>query len=54
MESDAVWFKPNKRHDGNDIQELLVKVLEEFVAARGFDLTRDVQVSSLIILFLTL
>lgn len=44
MESDAIWFKPNKRHDGNDIQDLLVRVLGEYVAARGFDLKRDVQV----------
>ena len=44
MTSDAVWFKPNKRHDGNDIQDLLVKVLGEYVDARGYDLKRDVQV----------
>ena len=50
MTSDAVWFKPNKRHDGNDIQDLLVKVLGEYVDARGFDLKRDVQVKSCLVL----
>lgn len=44
VKSDAVWFCPDKRHAGNDLQDLLVDVLTKFLAPRGFDLRRDVQV----------
>lgn len=44
LSGDAVWFRPPTRHDGSDIQDLLVTVMQKYVAARGYDLRTDVQV----------
>jgi len=42
--SDAVWFKASSGHDGNELQNLVVNVLENFIPTQGFDIHRDVQV----------
>lgn len=38
-----MWFKPDRRADGSDLQDLMVDALTKFVAPRGFELRRDVQ-----------
>ena len=44
LKSDAVWFRPPMRHDGLNIQDLLIDVMQNYVAVRGYNLKKDVQV----------